>query len=128
MSDLRTPLGRVKGLGSAKDGTHHYWVQRVSAIALIPLTFWFCLSLAGLTGSSYADIAGWIDSPFNATLLISFLIAGFYHGSLGLQVIIEDYVNHKGVRTLAIIGANLLSFLFGAMAVISVIKISMGGS
>jgi len=126
MNDLRTPLAKVRGLGSAKDGTHHFWVQRVSALALTPLVLWFGLSVASLPNASYDSVVQWLDSPFNVVMLVSFLIAGFYHGALGLQVIIEDYIAKEGVRIASIIAVQLISFFFAALGIFAALKISLG--
>lgn len=126
MTDLRTPLAKVRGLGSAKDGTHHFWVQRVTAIALIPLVLWFGVSVASLPNASYASVVAWMDSPFNVVMMISFLIAGFYHGSLGMQVVVEDYISVEWVRIAGIIVVQLASFFLAALGVFAVLKISLG--
>lgn len=126
MADLRTPLAKVRGLGSAKDGTHHFWVQRVTAIALIPLVLWFGLSAASLPDASYASISAWMSSAFNVTMLLAFIVMGFYHGALGVQVIIEDYVSTQWVRIASIIAVQVLSFFFAAMGVFAVLKLSLG--
>ena len=125
MNNLRTPLSKVKGLGSAKTGTEHFMMQRVSALALIPLVIWLCLSLALLPNANYSSIVLWLSSPFNSVLLVVTLIAGFYHGALGMQTIFEDYVSSHGKRTIAIIISNLLLFFFAALGVYSVLKISI---
>jgi len=125
MSNLRTPLSKVKGLGSAKSGTEHFLMQRITALALIPLVIWFCMSLAFLPNANYETVHTWLGSPFNAVLMIVTLISGFYHGALGLQTIFEDYVSSHGKRTLAIIISNLLLFFFAALGVYSVLKISI---
>lgn len=126
MHDLRTPLAKVRGLGSAKDGTHHFWAQRVSALALIPLVLWFGLSVASLPNASYESVVLWLDSPFNVVMLVSSLIAGFYHGALGIQVIIEDYVSEEWVRIAGIITVQLVSFFLAALGVFATLKVSLG--
>ena len=127
MDNLRTPLSKVKGLGSAKGGTEHFWMQRVSALALIPLVIWFCLSLAFLPNANFETIVTWLNSPFNAVLMVVTLIAGFYHAALGMQVVLEDYISNHNTRIIAIIVTNLLLFFFGALGVFSVLKISISG-
>lgn len=126
MSDLRTPLKKVRGLGSAQDGTHHFWMQRVTALALIPLVLWFGLSVASLPNASYESVVAWLDSPFNVAMLISFLVAGFYHGALGMQVIIEDYISEEWVRIASIIAVQVVSFFLAALGVFAALKISLG--
>lgn len=126
MTDLRTPLAKVRGLGSAKEGTHHFWVQRVTALALVPLVLWFGVSVASLPDASYASVTAWMDSAFNVTMLIAFIVMGFYHGVMGAQVIIEDYISTSWIRIASIIALQVLGFFFAAMGVFAVIKLSLG--
>jgi len=124
---LRSPLGQAKGLGSANDGLHHWWAQRVTAIALIPLTLWFAFKVAILSMSDYQTVVECIGSPWSAALIVSLIIAAFYHAALGMQVIFEDYVGNKATRIIAIMATNLLLFLLGAAGVIAVVRIAVGG-
>ncbi len=127
MSDnLRTPLSKAKGLGSANDGVEHFWVQRLTALALIPITLWFCFSVASLPNADYAAVAAWLSSPFNAAMMIITVIISFHHAQLGLQVIIEDYVSCHAKRTAAIIAVKFGCFLFGVIGVVSVLKVAIG--
>ncbi len=126
MSELRSPLSLVKGLGSAKSGTDHWWMQRITALALIPLVFWLCFSIASLPGSDYATIKAWLSSPVIVTLLIITIIAAFYHAQLGLQVVIEDYVSNHATRLITIIIVNFLCIIFAIVAIISLFKIAFG--
>lgn len=126
MNDLRTPLAKVRGLGTAKDGTHHFWMQRVTSLALLPLVLWFGLSIASLPNASYESVVLWLDSPFNVAMLVSFLIAGFYHGALGMQVIIEDYISEEWIRIAGIIAVQLISFFLAALGVYAALKIALG--
>lgn len=123
---LITPLAAAKGTGSAKEGTGHFWHQRLTALALIPMVIWFCFSLASLPTLDYASIREWLASPVSAILMISALIALFYHASLGLQVVIEDYVSDRAIRAAGIIAVNLLSVLLAITGVFSVLKIALG--
>ena len=125
MKQLRTPLSQVKGLGSAKEGTAHFWAQRVTAIALVPLLLWFCFAIASLPGMSFEDLRQWLASPFSSVLLLLFIVTGFHHGRLGLQVIIEDYVGHHGVRTALIVLVTLLAWLMTAIGVFSVLRLAL---
>lgn len=125
MSNFRTPLSRVKGLGSAKEGTSHFWVQRLTAIALIPLVLWLGFSVAALPGMDYLDIREWLSQPFNAIVMMLFMITGFYHARLGLQVVIEDYVGSHGPRAIAIIGVNFAAAALGVTGVFSVLRIAL---
>jgi len=125
MKDLRTPLSRARGLGSAKDGTHHFWHQRLTALLMIPLTLWLGFSLASLP-VDHATLVSWIQQPVTTVGLVLVVIVTFYHAQLGLQVVIEDYVSSHSRRMLTLLFANLICLLFGAVGVISVLKISFG--
>ena len=123
---LRTPLGRVRGLGSAKDGTHHWWMQRVTAVALVPLTVWFVASLVALVGADYDTVVAWIGQPVVAVLLILFLFTGFWHLKLGLQVVIEDYVHSEGAKVASQMAVTFGCILVGALSLFAVLKIAFG--
>ena len=118
---LRSPLGRVRGLGSAKDGTGHWWAQRLTALALIPLGVWFCASVIAMTGADYATVAAWASSPVVAGLLILLLATTVYHAALGLQVVIEDYVHHEMTKLLLILAVKAVSLVLALTAVLSVL-------
>ena len=123
---FRTPLGRVRGLGSAKEGTHHWWVQRLTAIALVPLTVWFVVSILMLVGADRAAIAEWLGNPVTAGLLVMLILAAFHHAQLGLQVVIEDYVHTEVWKIGLILFAKFAALLFGGIAIISVLKLAFG--
>ncbi len=129
MSDrsLRTPLAKARGLGSAKDGTHYFWVQRLTAVALIPLTIWFALSVASLAMAGQAEVVAWMKSPLSATLMLSFIMAGFWHMKLGLQVVIEDYVHTESTKITCLILNNLIAIFLTLAAFLSVLKMLFGG-
>jgi len=127
MKTLRTPLSVAKGLGSAKEGTDHFWSQRLSALALIPLTLWLCFSIAALPGMDYASIRDWLASPFTAIMMILLIITGFHHSRLGLRVIIEDYVSSHTTRTIAIITTTLATWIFTVIGVFSVMRVAFTG-
>ena len=124
---LRTPLGRVRGLGSAKEGVSHWWTQRVTALALIPLAVWFVASVISLAGADYPAVAIWLGSPVVAGLMILLLIATFYHAALGLQVVVEDYVHDEGTKLAAILIIKALCLVLGLTGVLAVLKIAFGG-
>jgi succinate dehydrogenase / fumarate reductase membrane anchor subunit len=124
MGEFRTPLSRVKGLGSAKDGTTHFWRQRLTALALIPLTLWFCFSLAVMP-VDHATLVAWVQQPPVAVALILLIIATLYHAQLGLQIVFEDYISSHSTRTVSIIGMSFLCLLFGVIGVVSVLKITL---
>jgi len=121
--NLRSPLGRVRGLGSAKDGTGHWWAQRLTALALIPLTVWFVGTVVSLIGADYAAVAAWIASPVVAGLLVLLIIATFYHAVLGLQVVIEDYVHHEGAKIALLLFVKALAIVLALSAVLSVLTL-----
>lgn len=112
---IRTPLGRARGLGSAKDGTHHWWMQRVSAVALLPLSLYWLTCLPCLTSRDYPAFISWIGDPFVAIAALMFIAASFYHAMLGVQVIIEDYVHAEGCK-IACLLVNKLAFIFMGFA------------
>ena len=123
---MRSPLGRVRGLGSAREGVGHWWAQRMTSLALVPLALWFVASLVTLTGADYATAREWIAAPVPAALLVLLIVATFYHGALGFQVIIEDYIHHEGAKVAALIAVNGLSLLLGLAGVLSVLMVLFG--
>ena len=125
MSELRTPLSQVKGLGSAKEGTTHFWRQRLTALVLIPLVLWFGFGLAAMP-VDYPTLIATIQSPVVYIGLILLIIATFYHAQLGLQIIIEDYVSSHSTRMISIILVNFLCLLLGIIGVVAVLKIALG--
>ena len=104
--NMRSPLSRARGLGSAKTGTDHWWAQRLTALALIPLVIWFIVSMIIVTGADHAAAVGFISSPINAVLLILLIVATFHHGQLGLQVVIEDYIHTRWLEVSLIIAVK----------------------
>ncbi len=125
MDPFRTPLSRVKGLGSAREGTTHFWSQRLTALVLTPLLLWFCFSLAALP-VGHATLVAWVAQPAVAVTLILLILATFYHAQLGLQIVIEDYVSTHSTRTVSIIIMSFLCLLFGVIGVVAVLKIALG--
>ncbi|WP_366555604.1 succinate dehydrogenase, hydrophobic membrane anchor protein [Aquibaculum sediminis] len=120
---LRTPLARVRHLGSAKDGTHHWWLQRVTALALVPLLLWFVISVIGMLGADHRSMVDWVSNPVTAALLILLIIATFYHAVLGLQVVIEDYIHDRVARMAVLLLVQGLGFLLTTVGVISVLSL-----
>lgn len=123
---LRTPLSKVKGLGPAKEGVGHWWHQRLTAIALIPLALWFSFSIALLAVADYSTVSAWIGSPLSSTLMILAISVGFYHGYLGIQVVIEDYIAHEPLKIGLLIAVAMMAILFTTLGVVSILKISFG--
>lgn len=125
MSDLRSPLSKVRGLGSAKDGTSHFWHQRLTSLLMIPLVLWIGFGLAALP-VDHATLTAWIQQTWVTIALVLLIMVTFYHAQLGLQVIIEDYIASHSRRTVTLLLSNLACLLLGTIGVVSVLKISFG--
>jgi len=125
--NMRTQLGEVRGLGSAKTGTSHFWMQRLTALALIPLTLWFVAALASMGSADFADAVAWVKSPLTSVLLLALIAATFHHMQLGLQVIIEDYVHAEGLKIASLIVMKCGSVLLGLAAAFAVLKVAFEG-
>ena len=126
MAELRTPLSRVKGLGSAKSGTSHFWHQRLTALILIPLVLWVGFSLAALP-LEHASLISWIQQPLVTVGLVLLIVAIFYHAQMGLQVVIEDYIARHSQRIMVLLISNFVCLIFGVVGVVAVLKIAFGG-
>ena len=124
--DLRTPLSRARGLGSAKDGLHHWWAQRITAVALIPLVVWFAVSLIMISGADYAVVRAWIGAPVVMVLLTLTIVVGLHHGRLGLQVVIEDYVHRDGWKLALVVLTRFIAVFFGVAAIVAILRIGFG--
>ena len=124
--NLQTPLGRARGLGSAKSGTKHWWAQRVTAIALIPLTIWFVVAMISATGNDYNNAQQFIGNPINAIHFILLIVATFHHAQLGLQVVIEDYVHNKPMEIGLLIITKGTVIVLGLSSVFAVLSITFG--
>lgn len=122
---MRTPLGRALGFGSARDGVENWWLERISAVALVPLTIWFTALLVAHTGDDYAALIAWLRTPLTTTLMALLLIALFHHTALGLQVIIEDYV-HSGLRIPLLVGMRLGCLALAVAGILAILKIALG--
>ncbi len=122
-SSFRSPLGRAIGLGSAKRGTRHWLAQRVTAVALVPLTLWFVGSIIAHAGSDYPAFIAWLRTPLAAGGMILLLISLFHHAALGLRVVIEDYV-HSGARFAAVIAIQLCSYGLAIVGIMAVLRIA----
>jgi len=125
-NDLRSPLARARGYGAAHDGTHHFWVHRLSALALVPLCLWFVASVVCKIGASHADFVAWAGQLHVATALVLTLILTFYHAALGLQTVVEDYVHAPLPRLALLLIVKFSSFTFAVVGVMAVLKITFG--
>ncbi len=123
---LRSPLGRVLGLGSAKGGSSHWYAQRVTAIALVLLGLWFVASLASLDGASLEAVRGWLRSPVSSVLAVLFVAVAAYHAHLGLQVVVEDYVPHKGRRFALLLVIKFALVVAALVGILGVLRIAFG--
>ncbi len=124
---LRSDLGRVRGLGSAKDGTSHWWAQRVTAVALVPLSIWFAFSVVNLVGVDKDGFKVWLNGPGSFVLMALFLIALFYHMQLGLQVVIEDYVHNERNKVISLVFNKLLAVFLVVSSITALMRIAFGG-
>lgn len=122
---MKTPTKRVRGLGAAKEGVDHFWHQRLTAVALIPLVVWFLASLVAHAGASYEEMRGYLAQPLTAVLMILLLLAGFYHMKLGVQVVIEDYIRKDSTKVALLILNNFAAIAIGLACVYSVIRVSV---
>ena len=120
---MRSPIGRATGLGSAKTGVEQWWRERLSAIALVPLTLWLVASLIALRGSDYAVVVTWLKTPFATLMMVLLVTALFYHTALGLQVVVEDYV-HTAAKLPALILLRLACFALAAVGILAVLHIA----
>ncbi|NVJ71085.1 MAG: succinate dehydrogenase, hydrophobic membrane anchor protein [Alphaproteobacteria bacterium] len=127
MTDMKTPLAKVHGLGSAKEGTHHWWVQRVTAVANIPLVIFMVVSFVGNAGKGHAEWVAWLKQPLVSVLVILFVANFVYHMRLGLQVIVEDYVHDKGTKIATMLMITFACVLIAALSIFSVLRIAFGG-
>lgn len=125
---LRSPLSRVLGLGSAKDGTAHWWAQRVTAVALVPLTLWFVFSLLTLPDFEYETVRTWLSVPITGFLSVLLVGVMSYHSYLGTIVIIEDYVTSSGMKVLYLMTLRFLYVLAGGAAMFAILRVVFGFS
>jgi succinate dehydrogenase / fumarate reductase, membrane anchor subunit len=123
---LRSPLGRVLGLGSAKDGTAHWWAQRVTAVALIPLTLWFLFSLLALPDLDYETVRTWLSLPISGFLAVLLVAVLTHHSYLGTTVVIEDYVHSGGMKLLSLLLLRFLYVLVGGASIFAILRVAFG--
>jgi len=126
--DLRTPLARVRGLGSARDGTEHFIAQRLTAIALVPLLLWFVASVAiSIVGADYAAVVKWMQMPFNTVFMIILVFVMFYHAHMGLQEVMEDYLHDDLIKTTALVLMKFVMITLTVAAVLAILRVALGG-
>lgn len=124
---LRTPLGRARGLGSAKDGAQHWWHQRLTALALLPLAVWFVVSLITLADATYEDVIDWLSSPVVAGLMLLWIFTMFYHLKLGLQEVIEDYVHSEWRKLASLVFVTFATITLGLACALAVLWVWLAG-
>ena len=124
---LRSPLGRVLGLGSAKEGVHHWWVQRLTSVALVPLAVWSLVSLLSLPALDHTTVIVWMAQSWTSLLLILFVLIATWHSQLGLRVVVEDYV-HGGAKTVVLVLVTFAHALIAVAGVSAILKVAFGGA
>jgi succinate dehydrogenase / fumarate reductase, membrane anchor subunit len=122
---MRSQLGRARGTGAAHSGVHHWYAERITSIALVPLTLWFIFAVLRLVGAPQEAVVDWAGRPVNATLLLALIAITFHHMQLGLQVVYEDYINAKWLMNIAILGTKAAALLLGLLASVAVLKMAL---
>jgi succinate dehydrogenase / fumarate reductase membrane anchor subunit len=125
MTRLRTPLGRIEGLGAAKSGTQHFWHQRMTAVALVPLSIWFVASALAYVGAEQGAVGAYFAEPVNAVPMFLFILASTYHMSLGVQIIIEDYIHNEGQKIALLMLNRFAAWTVGAASSFALIKMAL---
>ncbi len=122
---MRSQLGRARGTGAAHSGVHHWYAERITSIALVPLTLWFIFAVLRLVGAPQEAVVDWAGRPVNAALLLALIAITFHHMQLGLQVVYEDYINAKWLMNIAILGTKAAALLLGLLASVAVLKMAL---
>lgn len=122
-----TPIGRVRGLGSARSGTHHWWLERLTSVSTLILFVWFLVALFRLPALDHATVVEWLASPIAAVPMLLLVVSTFWHLKLGLKVVIEDYVHEDGLKLFSVTLVNFFAVALAAAAFFSILKIAFGG-
>jgi succinate dehydrogenase / fumarate reductase, membrane anchor subunit len=122
---MRSPLGRARGLGATHSGSAHWWAQRVTAIALVPLGIWFVFAVIGLAGAPREAMVAWISSPVSLSLMLALIVATFYHMAIGLQVVVEDYVHAEPAKMASLLLVKAVTTLLALICIVSALKIGL---
>ncbi len=125
--EMRSSLSRVRGLGSTKTGAQHWWAQRISAIALIPLSLWFIFSVVALNGAGHSEFKTWLSVHGNTIMMIAFVTALFYHAKLGLEVVVEDYVHGETAKVTVLLIVRFATFLSGLSCILAILRVALTG-
>jgi succinate dehydrogenase / fumarate reductase, membrane anchor subunit len=125
MNILRSPLGRARGLGAAHSGSHHWWVERVEAAALVPLTIWFIFALLHLVGAPRQAVIDWLSAPVPMVLMLLLIVATFHHLSLGVQSVLDDYVHHPAIKLWSVLALNGACVVAALLCIVAVLKIGL---
>jgi succinate dehydrogenase / fumarate reductase, membrane anchor subunit len=128
VNGLRSPLARARGHGSAKEGVSHWWAQRLTSVALVPLGCWFLISLLTLPSLDHATVVNWMSGTATALVMILFVLVAVWHSQLGIQVVIEDYVHDEGMKTVALALASFAHFALAAAALLAILRITLRGA
>ncbi len=127
-ASLRSPLAVVLGRGSAKDGVHHWWVQRLTSVALVPLTVWFVVSILSLPALDRATVAAWMGQLWTAVFLVLLVLTAAWHSQLGVRVVVEDYVHGNGAKALTLVLVTFFHVVVAAAGVLAILKVALGGA
>jgi succinate dehydrogenase / fumarate reductase membrane anchor subunit len=125
--EFRTPIAKVRGLGAARAGLGHWKMQRLTAISNVLLVLLFMFSAMALSGSGYEQVRAWLASPLTASLMVLLIISTFYHARLGLQVVVEDYVHHEGLKMASLVAIVLVVLALAVACIVAVLKVAVGG-
>ena len=124
---METPIARVRGLGSARSGAHHWWLERLTSVSTLLLFVWFVVSLLRLPSLDHSAVTEWLSAPLGAVPMLLLIVSTFWHLKLGLQVVIEDYVHEEGMKFFSITVLNFFTIAVGALAFFAVLRIAFGG-